>query len=239
MEPFGPHRLRLPHLPARRLTTPVQTFLPYPDFAESAAALDPRRLGKQRVEVLQILKALATPGYGWRNHPAVLMWAGHDEALARYGLEVCRAWCALGFEDTCAAKILDDLRRAGAGHPRSQAELAAAGALPGWLGDEALHRSHRSALVRKDPERYRARFPDEPDDLPYLWPVRSPSAVEAERRREAAGRAREERAAKKAGLEAERAARKRSLAAKKAWKTRRANAKPAAPAAAPPGADGA
>ncbi len=36
----------------------MQTFLPYPDFARSAAVLDPARLGKQRVETLQILRAL-------------------------------------------------------------------------------------------------------------------------------------------------------------------------------------
>ena len=36
----------------------MQTFLPYPDFARSAQALDMRRLGKQRVEVLQILGTL-------------------------------------------------------------------------------------------------------------------------------------------------------------------------------------
>jgi Pyrimidine dimer DNA glycosylase len=36
----------------------VQTFLPYPDFARTAAVLDDRRLGKQRVEVLQILNAM-------------------------------------------------------------------------------------------------------------------------------------------------------------------------------------
>jgi hypothetical protein len=38
-------------------------------------------------------------------------------------------------------------------------------------GDDAVHRSHRSALVRKDPEHYRPRFPDVPPDLPYVWPA--------------------------------------------------------------------
>lgn len=56
---------------------------------------------------------------------------------------------------------------------RSQDELAAAGALPPWLGDEDFHRSHRSSLLRKDPEHYRPLFPDDPDDLPYVWPVRA------------------------------------------------------------------
>ena len=51
----------------------MQTFLPYPDFTASAAALDPRRLGKQRVEALQVLRGLTVAGYGWRHHPAVRM----------------------------------------------------------------------------------------------------------------------------------------------------------------------
>lgn len=42
----------------------MQTFLPYPDFAESASVLDRQRLGKQRVETLQVMKALTVPGYG-------------------------------------------------------------------------------------------------------------------------------------------------------------------------------
>ncbi|WP_407659745.1 pyrimidine dimer DNA glycosylase/endonuclease V, partial [Kineococcus indalonis] len=35
----------------------MQTFLPYPGFARSAAVLDAPRLGKQRVETLQVLRA--------------------------------------------------------------------------------------------------------------------------------------------------------------------------------------
>jgi len=163
----------------------VQTFLPYPDFARSAAVLDPRRLGKQRVEVLQIVRALTVPGYGWQHHPAVLMWAGHEEALGRYGVEVVRRWRRLGHDDTCEATIRADLARAGVTRLRTQATLARAGALPPWLGDEELHRSHRSALLRKDPEWYSLRFDAVPDDLPYAWPVRSARALEAERRRAA------------------------------------------------------
>jgi hypothetical protein len=64
----------------------VQTFLPLPDFAESAAVLDRQRLGKQRVEVLQLLGALTGQRPGWVNHPAARMWRGHERALARYGL---------------------------------------------------------------------------------------------------------------------------------------------------------
>ncbi|MFP3464126.1 pyrimidine dimer DNA glycosylase/endonuclease V [Leifsonia sp. SIMBA_070] len=52
----------------------VQTFLPYPSFARSVRVLDRARMGKQRVEALQVLRAITVPGYGWRNHPVAKMW---------------------------------------------------------------------------------------------------------------------------------------------------------------------
>ena len=156
----------------------MQTFLPHPDFAASAAALDDRRLGKQRVEALQVLRALTRESYGWKRHPAVRMWVGHEEALASYAMEICAEWVRRGHADTCAASICADLAVAGLSAPRSQQELAAARRLPPWLGDERLHRSHRAALVRKDPEHYRGRFEDVEDDIPYFWPVHHQSPVE-------------------------------------------------------------
>ncbi|MFY1650205.1 MSMEG_6728 family protein [Solwaraspora sp. WMMB762] len=153
----------------------MQTFLPYPDFAASAAVLDARRLGKQRVEALQVLRGLTVPGYGWRHHPAVRMWHGHLEALVRYGLTVCAEWTRTGRADTVA----DTLRReftAATGRTlvRDQAELGAATALPAWLGRADLHLSHRAALVHKDPDHYRPRFGDLAS-VPYVWPC--PPAV--------------------------------------------------------------
>jgi len=160
----------------------VQTFLPYADFAESAKVLDPRRLGKQRVETIQIVRALTREKYGWSHHPAVLMWRGYEEALGRYGLTMVDAWKALGFADTCAATIRADLAEAGIRRIRKQATLAAAGALPPWLGDEAIHRSYRSALIRKDPDYYRSVFPDVPDDLEFVWPAPSTDDGQSGRR---------------------------------------------------------
>lgn len=54
----------------------MQTFLPYSSFKDSARVLDRQRLGKQRVENMQIITALLDPDYGWQNHPAVNMWRG-------------------------------------------------------------------------------------------------------------------------------------------------------------------
>jgi hypothetical protein len=175
------------------MTFSVQTFLPYPDFAATARVLDPRRLGKQRVEALQVFRSLVVPGYGWRHHPAVKMWAGCEEALVRYGLEMCAAWTALGHADTVAATLRDQhaatllnqpaaalvnepaaagaIARERRREPRTQAELMVAGAVPAWLGRDDVHRSHRSALVRKDPGYYGPLFPDADPEEPYVWPA--------------------------------------------------------------------
>jgi Pyrimidine dimer DNA glycosylase len=146
----------------------VQTFLPYPDFARSARALDPRRLGKQRVEVLQICNALHRETGGWINHPVTRMWRGYEPALVAYGLAVTRRWVRLGHVDTVHDKLVPHLH----GEPeRTQRELRALGMLPPWLGRRDLHRAYRSALVRKDPELYRPLFPDVASDLEYVWPA--------------------------------------------------------------------
>jgi hypothetical protein len=149
----------------------MQTFLPVADFVDSARLLDSARLGKQRVETLQILRAIELPDYGWASHPVVLMWRGRTPALVAYGLAMARVWRDRGFADTTAAQIGEFAPQV-VGVP--QEELAAAGLLPSWLGDEELHRSHRSNLIAKDPDFYRHRFAErfgpEPDDLPYVWP---------------------------------------------------------------------
>ncbi len=205
----------------------MQTFLPYPSFEDSARVLDLKRLGKQRVEVIQIVRALTVPGYAWKSHPAVLMWQGHEEALGRYGLAMCDAWVARGFDDTCAGTIVDDLAVYGVTEIRSEEALRAAGAMPPWTADDKVLESHRSALVRKDPERYGPLFPDAPADLPYVWPVRSPAVVEAEQRKVENAVKREQRRREKLALELDKKRRARSAAAKRAARTRAANKKAA------------
>ena len=149
----------------------MQTFLPYADFRRTARVLDQRRLGKQRVETLQIIRGLTRPGYGWRHHPAVKMWKGCEEALGAYGLAITDEWRRGGRADTCEGSIRAELASVGIHDVRSQRELRAAKELPAWLGDRRFHRAHQSSLVRKDPDHYRRWFPNVPDDLPYIWPV--------------------------------------------------------------------
>lgn len=167
----------------------MQTFLPYEDFTQAAASLDYMRLGKQRVETLQVLQTLlgfrlvssykdaggkkvALPKEswtlevngqkGWRNHPAVKMWRGSELALLSYQDAVCDEWTSRGYSDSCKEKshfLLEPFKD------------SLGFSLPSWLGDEELHASHRSNLLRKDPVFYGAIWPNEPADLPYIWPV--------------------------------------------------------------------
>lgn len=152
----------------------MQTFLPYPDFRQTARVLDRARLGKQRVEALQVLRALRVPGYGWRHHPAAAMWQGYESALIAYGVAICDEWIRQGHPDTVRAQLI----AARSGPPMGQLALRNRRLLPPWLGDRKFHRAHQSALVRKNPAHYRQFFPDVPDDLLYVWP-RPESSVSA------------------------------------------------------------
>ncbi|UGQ12180.1 MSMEG_6728 family protein [Yinghuangia sp. ASG 101] len=152
----------------------MRTFPPYAGFRASARVLDRRRPGKRRVEAPRVLRGLVVPGYGWRRHSAVRVWAGYEEALVRYGLDVCAVRREQGHRDGCAATLVADFAafRPGAPCPvRRQSVSAGAGELPPWRGGDAFHRSHRSALVRKDPAYHGPVFPGVPDDLPYVWPA--------------------------------------------------------------------
>src|ERR1700744_1561881 len=145
----------------------VQTFLPYSDFGDSASALDRTRLGKQRVEVLQLLRALTFPSYGWTSHPATLMWRGYIPALVGYGLSVIAEWRSRGAADSTRALIAEFA-------PEADGAAQSALAMPSWLGNPALHRSHQSNLIRKLPEFYGPQFPGVPDNLEYVWPGPDP-----------------------------------------------------------------
>lgn len=133
----------------------MQTFLPYPDFKQSARVLDRQRLGKQRVEAKQIIMAMDAQT-GWSNHPATRMWIGYRPALAAYGAAVCREWISRGYRDSLLGWF--------------ESLMVPIYGVPGWFGDELFHRSHRSNLVRKLPEHYGVLWPGVPDDLPYVWP---------------------------------------------------------------------
>lgn len=137
----------------------MQTFLPYKSFEKSAQTLDNKRLGKQRVEALQILRSLngEYQTNAWGNHPAVKMWRESERILVDYGLAICREWKRRGFHDTCFQKI-----------SAYKKIFRQRNKKPAFLGRYQFHLSHKSNLLRKLPEYY-SRFWNLPDNLPYFW----------------------------------------------------------------------
>lgn len=136
----------------------VNTFLPWPDHDRSAQELDNKRLGKQRVEALQILRANLGLTKGWKNHPAAVMWRGHEGYLYLYTNAMCMEWRKRGYEDNVQSQLQD-----------IHAEFDLQGwDPPWWWGNDVIHKSHRSNLKRKDPVHYRYKVKA---DLPYQWPM--------------------------------------------------------------------
>ncbi len=151
-----------------KLKNNMQTFLPYPDFRKSAQCLDNKRLGKQRVEILQILQTLLKKKkrikkIGWKNHPAVLQWKSYEMTLIKYGFVVCDEWIKRGFKDTVRWKLLDisrNFKESAFRFPFS------------WWGNDKYHSSHRSNLLRKNFKFYSQYGWSESADIPYYWPVK-------------------------------------------------------------------
>jgi len=133
----------------------MQTFLPFPNFYDSLKVLDTQRLGKQRVEAMQLINAIEGKTIGWRNHPAAKMWRDYLPALKLYHDTSIDAWVSRGCKNT--------MKKYG---------VTNAVTMPPFIGSEAFHRSHRSNLIRKFPSYYKIILGwDEPDNLPYVWPV--------------------------------------------------------------------
>jgi hypothetical protein len=153
----------------------MQTFLPYPGFAESARALDRQRLGKQRVEARQILETLQGISSGWANHPAVRMWRGHEGSLAAYMKAMIDEWTARGYRnEKQVVRIEGDLATVilspSAFSPKWGKIVICGLDAPPWLGNADFHASHRSNLLRKDSGWYGRFGWAEPPTLPYVWP---------------------------------------------------------------------
>ena len=136
----------------------MQTFLPYESFEKSAQTLDWRRLGKQRVEGMQIINAITgktrkdgKPYKGWINHPCSVMWKAYVPALKHYTNVFIQEWINRGYNNNMefydTGKII----------------------MPDWIGNEKFHSSHRANLLRKDFDYYSQFGWTENPERPYVW----------------------------------------------------------------------
>lgn len=143
----------------------MQTFLPEANFDKSAHVLDRARLGKQRVETMQIMKALTRTSGGWINHPAVKMWRGYAWALLQYQKVTCTEWTNnRGYKDTCLQKTIEI-------YNNLPDDMKNEGVYPPWLGRSDFHKSHKSNLIRKKENHYKPFWPNISNNLEYVWPV--------------------------------------------------------------------
>lgn len=133
----------------------LQTFLPFKDFKQTARCLDYKRLGKQRVEAMQILTTLTTnKNSRWGNHPAVKMWKGYEGILEQYKNIMIAEWIRRGYNNTMPItnEFQDNIN------------------YPPWITEEFCT-AHRSNLLRKNCQYYSKFNWNVADKLPYIWPV--------------------------------------------------------------------
>lgn len=152
----------------------MQTFLPHLGWNKSLQSLDDQRLGKQRVEAKQILMVLAGESQGYQHHPAVQMWRGYERALCMYGASACYQWRIVRKKKCDMYPWFPARDRAYATGQMPWAGEPQGHVLPPWLQDPWFMRSHRSNLIRKDPVYYGPKWPNTPENMPYLWPVNDP-----------------------------------------------------------------
>jgi len=129
----------------------MQTFLPSSNILWSAMELDSKRLNKQILEAYQILKTISTQAKAWGNHPAVLMWKGHEQALMSYARTMASEAERRGIKVDKNLANLDILE-----HQYGDKWGAT---MPKWFDKDTMNRivaTHRANLYRKDPVFYEA-----------------------------------------------------------------------------------
>lgn len=154
------------------------TFLTDKSFFITARQLDWRRLGKQRLEATQILRALEgdekrrvdiqidnitiSGRSSWSDHPAMMMWKGHEVWLDLYRSIIIEEWIARGYKNTMLFVPSGIIQKRLWGQTK-----------PEWLSHDPLLASHRGNLLRKDFSWYgQFGWTDHPVEG-YIWPYRT------------------------------------------------------------------
>jgi hypothetical protein len=136
-------------------------------FQGTADDLHTPTLGYQIHQAHQIFLALTTVEGSQEvetNHPVLRMWVGHEYALAIYGMLLSDNYIRGRRQaDNTMFKIYYMLKEFRKHFEVSYQE-------PPWMRDADVCRSHRSNLARRQPELYGNKWPNNPENLPYIWP---------------------------------------------------------------------
>jgi hypothetical protein len=156
----------------------MQVFMSEYSFNDAAEVLDTKRLVKQLLEGRQIMTVLAGEqnGNGWKNHPAVKMFEGHESYLYFYLGAIVREMQARGYKWEKNWEVIHDTwERNFASDPAIR---------PRWADSMDLRKrivtTHRGRLWEKDPIHY-AQYENEgktfmnyvccPGKCTYYWPT--------------------------------------------------------------------
>lgn len=175
----------------------MQTFLPYPNFNESAQVLDRQRLGKQRVEVLQILQAIKFGEYRykilsglnshiWKPCPKEYLTDPPFHSLVQktpwYNHPAVVQWRNF-IESLCIYGLAICNEWIKRGYQDNLANRIISFAphgihtgvveMPQWIGLEKFHSSHRAALLAKNFDYYKQFGWAEKPEINYYWPSKN------------------------------------------------------------------
>lgn len=127
----------------------MQVFLSEYTFAEAAEVLDTKRLVKQLLEGRQIMTVLAGESAGWKNHPAVKMFAGYERTLYSYLYAIKDEMKARGYKWENNWEVIQNTYMKYFLHGPQEA--------PKWMSNDKFDRvviTHRGRLFAKAPELY-------------------------------------------------------------------------------------
>ena len=158
----------------------TNTFHISPIYKETARCLDNRRLNAQIKEAFQVFRWCIGEGKMQGNKHPYHMWAGYEESLLEYIVEMHLEWI----------RRFDGCLRGGVRHHKNGLEAAeilgkvdaSRYTKPYWITDERVMSSQRSALLYKDFTWYsQFGWKEQPAiptkinkngsvSLPYFWP---------------------------------------------------------------------
>jgi hypothetical protein len=127
----------------------MQTFLPYADIGRSLESLERYALWRQVIEASQLIHIVEQGTGPFIRHPFARMWKRDVNVLIHY-----YNYALLTALTKYKIKML--MRYETVDHPSIETVGGITRLIckPVWLGDEALHSSHRSRLLQTDAEFY-------------------------------------------------------------------------------------
>lgn len=146
----------------------MQTFITSFNFNKSAQSLDQKRLGSQIYEGIHILasllnmeKNLVNPKRNVGGHPAAKLWRGFEMELGVYINSHLQEWFNRGYTSEINIKNY---------HILAERIPLKEFTTPVWI-TRNLIQVHRSVLIQKNPDFYRNKWGNVPDDLEmkYTW----------------------------------------------------------------------